>query len=98
MIDAEVGDLRRRHRRELRRRQGGEVGVVQTVQLAGGQGYVAGASDFLVFCADMKRPTEAAERTAGGAQDNALGRVGDLNVIGAGGGGSDPRVVVGVAC
>lgn len=32
-------------------------------ELAGGQGYVAGASDFLVFCADMKRPTEAAERT-----------------------------------
>ncbi|WP_192036249.1 oxygen-insensitive NADPH nitroreductase [Halomonas sp. YLGW01] len=32
-------------------------------ELAGGQAYVASASDFLVFCADMKRPTEAAERT-----------------------------------
>ncbi|MFG6177872.1 oxygen-insensitive NADPH nitroreductase [Halomonas sp. THAF12] len=32
-------------------------------ELAGGQGYVASASDFLVFCADMKRPTEASERT-----------------------------------
>lgn len=32
-------------------------------ELAGGQAYVATASDFLVFCADMKRPTEAAERT-----------------------------------
>ena len=31
-------------------------------ELAGGQGYVASASDFLVFCADMKRPLEAAER------------------------------------
>ena len=31
--------------------------------LAGGQSYVATASDFLVFCADMKRPTEAAERS-----------------------------------
>ena len=32
-------------------------------ELAGGQPYVAGASDFLVFCADMKRSTEAAERS-----------------------------------
>ncbi|RCV86226.1 oxygen-insensitive NADPH nitroreductase [Billgrantia montanilacus] len=32
-------------------------------ELAGGQTYVATASDFLVFCADMKRPTEASERT-----------------------------------
>ncbi|PMR74469.1 oxygen-insensitive NADPH nitroreductase [Billgrantia endophytica] len=32
-------------------------------ELAGGQAYVATASDFLVFCADMKRPTEASERT-----------------------------------
>ncbi|WP_043529696.1 oxygen-insensitive NADPH nitroreductase [Litchfieldella xinjiangensis] len=32
-------------------------------ELAGGQAYVANASDFLVFCADMKRPTEASERT-----------------------------------
>lgn len=32
-------------------------------ELAGGQAYVAAASDFLVFCADMKRPTEASERT-----------------------------------
>ncbi|MGR2739320.1 oxygen-insensitive NADPH nitroreductase [Billgrantia sp. Q4P2] len=32
-------------------------------ELAGGQSYVATASDFLVFCADMKRPTEASERT-----------------------------------
>lgn len=32
-------------------------------ELAGGQGYVASASDFLVFCADMKRPIEAAERS-----------------------------------
>lgn len=31
-------------------------------ELAGGQAYVAEASDFLVFCADMKRSTEAAER------------------------------------
>ncbi|SFM34988.1 oxygen-insensitive NADPH nitroreductase [Marinobacter zhejiangensis] len=31
-------------------------------ELAGGQGYVADCSDFLVFCADMKRSTEAAER------------------------------------
>ncbi|EMP54360.1 oxygen-insensitive NADPH nitroreductase [Marinobacter santoriniensis NKSG1] len=31
-------------------------------ELAGGQSYVADASDFLVFCADMKRSTEAAER------------------------------------
>ncbi|MBU2872608.1 oxygen-insensitive NADPH nitroreductase [Marinobacter salexigens] len=30
--------------------------------LAGGQTYVAECSDFLVFCADMKRSTEAAER------------------------------------
>lgn len=30
--------------------------------LAGGQTYVAESSDFLVFCADMKRSTEAAER------------------------------------
>ncbi|EWH03407.1 hypothetical protein Q427_03800 [Halomonas sp. BC04] len=27
-------------------------------ELAGGQSYIATASDFLVFCADMKRPTE----------------------------------------
>lgn len=32
-------------------------------ELAGGQGYVATSSDFLVFCADMKRPTDASERT-----------------------------------
>lgn len=32
-------------------------------ELAGGQAYVASAGAFLVFCADMKRPTEAAERT-----------------------------------
>ncbi|MFV8572044.1 oxygen-insensitive NADPH nitroreductase [Marinobacter sp. SBS5] len=32
-------------------------------ELAGGQPYVASASDFLVFCADMKRSTEAAERS-----------------------------------
>ncbi len=31
-------------------------------ELAGGQAHVAEASDFLVFCADMKRSTEAAER------------------------------------
>lgn len=31
-------------------------------ELAGGQPYIAECSDFLVFCADMKRPTEAAER------------------------------------
>ncbi|SDW31719.1 oxygen-insensitive NADPH nitroreductase [Marinobacter mobilis] len=31
-------------------------------ELAGGQTYVAECSDFLVFCADMKRSTEAAER------------------------------------
>ncbi|SFU70290.1 oxygen-insensitive NADPH nitroreductase [Halomonas korlensis] len=32
-------------------------------ELAGGQGYIASCADFLVFCADMKRPTEASERT-----------------------------------
>ncbi|XOZ32787.1 oxygen-insensitive NADPH nitroreductase [Halomonadaceae bacterium KBTZ08] len=32
-------------------------------ELAGGQDYIASCSDFLVFCADMKRPTDAAERT-----------------------------------
>lgn len=31
-------------------------------ELAGGQPYVADSADFLVFCADMKRSTEAAER------------------------------------
>lgn len=31
-------------------------------ELAGGQPYIASCSDFLVFCADMKRATEAAER------------------------------------
>lgn len=31
-------------------------------ELAGGQSYVASAGAFLVFCADMKRATEAAER------------------------------------
>lgn len=30
-------------------------------ELAGGQSYVASSGAFLVFCADMKRPTEAAE-------------------------------------
>ncbi|MCW4152785.1 oxygen-insensitive NADPH nitroreductase [Halomonas sp. 18H] len=35
----------------------------QIAELAGGQPYIARCSDFLVFCADMKRPTEAAERT-----------------------------------
>ncbi|WLI72672.1 oxygen-insensitive NADPH nitroreductase [Halomonas alkalicola] len=32
-------------------------------ELAGGQSYVASCGAFLVFCADMKRPTDAAERT-----------------------------------
>ncbi|MBL3556056.1 MULTISPECIES: oxygen-insensitive NADPH nitroreductase [Marinobacter] len=32
-------------------------------ELSGGQRYVAECSHFLVFCADMKRPTDAAERT-----------------------------------
>ncbi|RUR29497.1 oxygen-insensitive NADPH nitroreductase [Vreelandella andesensis] len=32
-------------------------------EYAGGQGYVASSAVFLVFCADMKRPTEASERT-----------------------------------
>jgi nitroreductase len=32
------------------------------VELTGGQKYVADASDFLVFCADMKRPSEAAKK------------------------------------
>lgn len=32
-------------------------------ELAGGQRYVATCGAFLVFCADMKRPTEAAEHT-----------------------------------
>lgn len=31
--------------------------------LAGGQGYVASSAVFLVFCADMKRATDASERT-----------------------------------
>lgn len=31
-------------------------------ELAGGQPYIASCADFLVFCADMKRPTEASER------------------------------------
>ncbi|MEP2616139.1 nitroreductase family protein, partial [Marinobacter alexandrii] len=31
-------------------------------ELAGGQAYIADCSDFLVFCADMKRSTNAAER------------------------------------
>lgn len=31
-------------------------------ELAGGQTYIATCSDFLVFCADMKRATNAAER------------------------------------
>ncbi|MEL7965766.1 oxygen-insensitive NADPH nitroreductase [Vreelandella neptunia] len=35
----------------------------QIAELAGGQGYIATCADFLVFCADMKRPTEASERT-----------------------------------
>lgn len=35
----------------------------QIAELAGGQGYIATCSDFLVFCADMKRPTDAAEHT-----------------------------------
>lgn len=35
----------------------------QIAELAGGQGYVASCAAFLVFCADMKRPTEASART-----------------------------------
>ncbi|MDX1354327.1 oxygen-insensitive NADPH nitroreductase [Vreelandella venusta] len=35
----------------------------QLVELTGGQKYVASSSDFLVFCADMKRPLEAARST-----------------------------------
>ncbi|RUR37964.1 oxygen-insensitive NADPH nitroreductase [Vreelandella populi] len=35
----------------------------QIAELAGGQSYIVNCSDFLVFCADMKRPTEASERT-----------------------------------
>ena len=35
----------------------------QLVELTGGQQYVANCSEFLVFCADMKRPLEAAART-----------------------------------
>lgn len=35
----------------------------QLVVLTGGQKYVASSSDFLVFCADMKRPLEAARST-----------------------------------
>jgi nitroreductase len=34
----------------------------QLAELAGGQPYVSAAPEFLVFCADMKRATEAAER------------------------------------
>ncbi|MCK2046160.1 nitroreductase A [Chromohalobacter japonicus] len=36
-------------------------------ELAGGQDYIATCSDFLVFCADMKRPAEAAERAGADA-------------------------------
>ncbi|WP_069384472.1 oxygen-insensitive NADPH nitroreductase [Halomonas caseinilytica] len=32
-------------------------------ELAGGQDDIVSCSDFLMFCADMKRPTEASERT-----------------------------------
>ncbi|MBW0148468.1 oxygen-insensitive NADPH nitroreductase [Marinobacter arenosus] len=35
---------------------------LKIAELAGGQPYIADSSDFLVFCADMKRSTEAAER------------------------------------
>ncbi|MCC5902370.1 MAG: oxygen-insensitive NADPH nitroreductase [Halomonas sp.] len=35
----------------------------QIAELSGGQNYVASCAAFLVFCADMKRPTEASERT-----------------------------------
>ncbi|WP_280570194.1 oxygen-insensitive NADPH nitroreductase [Chromohalobacter sp. 296-RDG] len=35
--------------------------------LAGGQDYIATCSDFLVFCADMKRPADAAERAGADA-------------------------------
>lgn len=35
----------------------------QIAELAGGQGYIASCADFLVFCADMKRPTEASAQT-----------------------------------
>ncbi len=35
----------------------------QIAELAGGQSYIASCADFLVFCADMKRPTEASEQT-----------------------------------
>lgn len=35
----------------------------QLVELTGGQKYVASSSDFLVFCADMKRSLEAARST-----------------------------------
>jgi len=35
----------------------------QIAALAGGQDYIATCADFLVFCADMKRPTEASEQT-----------------------------------
>jgi len=38
----------------------------QLAELTGGQAYVADSSDFLVFCADMKRATEAAERAGAG--------------------------------
>ncbi|MGM0569902.1 oxygen-insensitive NADPH nitroreductase [Marinobacter sp.] len=34
----------------------------QIAELAGGQKYVETCSHFLVFCADMKRPTDSAER------------------------------------
>lgn len=36
------------------------------VELTGGQKYVASSSDFLVFCADMKRSLEAAQSTGEG--------------------------------
>ena len=40
----------------------------QIAELAGGQAYIADCSDFLVFCADMKRSIEAAARAGAEVQ------------------------------
>ncbi|MFT5571208.1 MAG: nitroreductase [Cryomorphaceae bacterium] len=43
----------------------------QFVELAGGQSYIAGAAEFLVFCADLSRNSERVEISAGRPADFA---------------------------
>jgi nitroreductase len=43
----------------------------QFVELTGGQKYVAGAAEFLVFCADLSRNAERVERSTGRSADFA---------------------------